>query len=286
MVDVAKARDEEPVDRRGFLRKLVGRSAGVAAGAAAASTLLSQPAGGAENATILIGSANDVNNTGGLTTTTLTNSQFKVVDGNGNLSLAATTAASSGTAIEATAPSGAALKATPTSTIPMPPLSGTWTRGSMRVDDPGGGLSDLWYCYADGAGGASGWYPLSLIPAFIPLTAPQRIYNSATSDGPMFSGQERTISSLTGGFVPPTAFAIAVNLAVFSTVGTLGFLAIFSADVPYPGHSNVNWFGNSQLLANGTVTATDINGEFTVRCGTNGSTQFVIDVIGFYTLTA
>ena len=279
--------EEAHVDRRGFLRKLVGRGAGVAAGAGAASALLGGTAGAADNLPINIGAAQDANNTGS-TTTTLTGSQFKVVNGNGNLSLAATTSAVSGTAIEATAPSGAALKATPTSTIPMPPLSGTWTRGSMRVDDPPvpGGLSDLWYCYADGAGAASGWYPLSLIPAFIPLTAPKRIYNSADSDGPMFSGQERTISSLTGGFVPATAFAVAVNLAVFNTVGTLGFLAIFSADVAYPGHSNVNWFGNSQLLANGTVTATDVNGDFKVRCGTNGQTQFVIDVIGFYTLTA
>jgi hypothetical protein len=195
----------------------------------------------------------------------------------------ASSGGSGGIGIEASATNGMPIRITPDGgAIAMPPTINTWQAGSMRVDDEG----DIWYCYADGAGTASGWYPLSLVPAFIPLAAPQRIYNSATVDGPILNGQERTISSLTGGFIPPTAFAGLFNLAVFSTTGTLGFLAAFSADAAYPGHSNINWFGTNQILANSFVTSTDLAGAMKIHCGTTGSTQFVVDALGFYTLTA
>jgi hypothetical protein len=268
--------------RRQFLRQLVGRGAVAAAGATAATGLLAKSAGAADTDPILIG---DATNNGTLTTT-LTGSQLNAVDGNASRSITASHTAGSAIAIEATANTGAPLRlVSDGGSIAMPPTVNTWEQGSMRVDADG----DVWYCWDGGAGAASSWYPLSLIPAFIPLAAPQRIYLSSTTSPftRIGNGQERTISSLTGGFVPPTAFAVLFNLAVISTTGTSGFLAAFAADVAWPGHSNINWFGTNQIIANSVVTATDVNGDFKIRCGSNSiGTHFVVDVLGFYTLTA
>ena len=50
----------------------------------------------------------------------------------------------------------------------------------------------------------------------------------------------------------------------------------------WPGTSNVNWYTNGQILAVTTVTAVDATAKVTVHAGGPGSTQFVIDVIGYY----
>ncbi|MEX0663500.1 MAG: hypothetical protein WD598_01865 [Acidimicrobiia bacterium] len=280
-----EARTEEVrTDRRRFLRQLMGRGAVAAAGATVATGLLAEGANAAHDATNIMHVG--VTNTGIATTTTLSGSQFNAVNGNASRSITASHTLGSAIAVEATSNTGAPLRlVSDGGSIAMPPTTNTWEQGSMRVDGDG----DIWYCWEGGAGSDSSWYPLSLIPAFIPLAAPQRIYLSSTTSPftKITNGQERTISSLTGGHIPPTAFAVLFNLAVISTTGTSGFLAAFAADVVYPGHSNINWFGTNQIIANTVVTATDVNGDFKIRCGSNSAgTHFVIDALGFYTLTA
>jgi hypothetical protein len=277
--------DKQPLDRRGFLRTVLGRGAAVAAGAAAGSALLADPAGAADNDTILIGSANDAHNTG-TTTTTLTGSQLNVVNGNGGISVR--TQANSGSGVQV---------APDANTVPMPPAAGSWVRGSMRVDDPTPAaptpVSDLWYCYQNGSGAAAGWYPISAIPAFVPLPSPVRIYDSrpganptGTTKGVLAPNVQRDINvTVNGSGVPLTGFGISLNLAVTSTAGS-GFLSVFETGTTWPGNANINWFGDNQNLSNAVFTIYDAAGNFTVRCGGTGPTHFVIDAIGFYTLTA
>jgi hypothetical protein len=160
----------------------------------------------------------------------------------------------------------------------MPPTTGSWTSGSFVHS---GGT--LWFCVDGGTGTDSKWVRLTSV--FVPLAAPQRIYYSATSPPgtKITHGEERTISALTDGHVPAGASAVSMNLAVIATTGTSGFLAVFPADQAYPGHSNLNWFGANQILANSAVTSVDGAGDFKVRCGTNGNTHFVVDILGYYT---
>jgi len=267
---------EHRCDRRGFLRKLAGRGAVAAAGAAGASALLADAAGAGHDGTntFHLGETN----TSASATTTLSGSQFSAVNGNGSRSITASHATASAIAVEATANTGAGMRIAPDGgAIPMSPETGTWLAGSMRVDEFG----DIWYCWLGGTGVNSGWYPLSLIPAFITTSPPQRIYHSNNPAGPkILNNQQRVIN------VPvPNAFAALINIAVFQTTGTSGYLAVFAADETWGGHSNVNWFGTNQILACSAVTQLDPNGDFRVRCGTNGSTHFVVDLMGVYVLT-
>ena len=75
------------------------------------------------------------------------------------------------------------------------------------------------------------------------------------------------------------------DLSVTQTAGT-GFLAVFEDGIPWAGHSNINWYAPNQVVANNATTGFSIAGDFRVRCGTTGSTHFVVDALGFYTLTA
>lgn len=279
-------------DRRDFLKRLAGKGAAVAAGAVVANGLLADGAGAAENGTILIGSANNATNTG-TTTTTLSGSTFAVNGGSDATNLASVRGIAGGTTtigVAGNSPAGPQLRAEPNPITDdtMPPTTGAWQAGSLMAttNDVDNTLHDLWYCYADGVGSNSGWYPLSLIPAFIPLDTPQRIYNSLDVGPPIGNTQERNIDATTGGYVPPTAFAVMFSFAVFQTVNNYGFLSVFPGSTTWPGNSNINWFGSNQILATNVVTLIDDNSEFTVHCGTNGSTHFVVDMLGYYTLTA
>ena len=277
-------------DRRDFLKRLAGRGAAVAAGAVVANGLLADGAGAAENDTILIGNANNVHNTG-TTTTTLSGSTFAVNGGSDAVNLASlrgitTTASAIGVAGSSSA--GPQLRAEPNAITAMPPASGTWTAGSMMTttDPLDSTLHDLWYCYADGAGSNSGWFPLSLIPAFIPLATPQRIYNSLDFGPPLVNLEERNIDATTGGFVPPTAFAVMFSFGLHQTFNNFGFVGVFPQGITWPGNSNINWFGSNQFFATNVVTPISATSQFTVHCGTNGSTHIVVDMLGYYTLTA
>ena len=61
-----------------------------------------------------------------------------------------------------------------------------------------------------------------------------------------------------------------------------GFLSVFANGIAWPGTSNTNWYTNGQIVAVTTVTAVDAGAKVTVHAGGNGSTQFVIDIIGYY----
>jgi hypothetical protein len=149
-------------------------------------------------------------------------------------------------------------------------------------------VGDLWLCVVAGnpgewrqLGGATTSGQLHL------LAAPARVYDSrpgGSNDGPLSGGATRVVS-LTGTVatpgVPAGATGALVSLTLDATVSS-GFLALFSNAVAYPGNSNVNWYTNGQILAVTTVSAVDATGKIKVLAGGPGSTQFIIDVIGYY----
>jgi hypothetical protein len=88
-------------------------------------------------------------------------------------------------------------------------------------------------------------------------------------------GEERVVAL----GVPGLASAAVINLTVTGTE-VAGFVAVFPANVSYPGNSSINWSATNQNLANGVITATDPTGKIKIRGGVN-STDVVIDVQGY-----
>jgi hypothetical protein len=87
--------------------------------------------------------------------------------------------------------------------------------------------------------------------------------------------------------IPPEAVAVTYNLTVTGTFGVKGFLAVYPADIAWPGNSSINWFAPELDLANGGVVALgNYNGpgEIAVYCGNvfETATDFIIDITGYY----
>jgi hypothetical protein len=123
--------------------------------------------------------------------------------------------------------------------------------------------------------------------SFVPIN-PYRSID--TRPDPLFTNQLFDIDLITDEDVvqqiPSTAVAVTYNVTVADTVGT-GFLALFPADINWPGNSSINWWRSGLLLANGGVVALGESpfsgvGSATVLCGGGGSTPFLIDVTGYY----
>ena len=84
--------------------------------------------------------------------------------------------------------------------------------------------------------------------------------------------------------MPTTATAVLTNLTIANTVSA-GFLGMFSAAVTWPGTSSINWAGSGELVANNATSAFQASGgaaNVEVICGGGGSTDFLVDVLGYY----
>jgi len=179
--------------------------------------------------------------------------------------------------------SRAALQVSDTGT-PPPTRADAHVKGELTTDANG----DLWFCVADGTPGT--WRQVSgptTSGQLHLLAAPVRVYDSrpgGTNDGPLAGGSSRNVSlagTTTLPAVPAGATGALISLTLDATVSS-GFLAVFAKGIPWPGNSNANWYTNGQILAVTTVTAVDASAAATVLAGGPGSTQFVIDVIGYY----
>jgi hypothetical protein len=177
----------------------------------------------------------------------------------------------------------AALQVADTGAAP-PTRADAHVKGELTTDANG----DLWFCVADGTPGT--WRQLSgptTSGQLHLLAAPVRVYDSrpgGTNDGPISGGATRVVSlagTTATPAVPAGATGALVSLTLDATVSS-GFLAMFSNAVTWPGNSNVNWYTNGQILAVTTVSAVDVDGKIKVLAGGPGSTQFIIDVIGYY----
>jgi hypothetical protein len=111
--------------------------------------------------------------------------------------------------------------------------------------------------------------------AFIPSTPIRRVLDTRLNGGKLRADEERTLNL----GVPALARAAVINLTITGTERS-GFVAVFPADVAWPGNSSINWFATDQDLANTVITATDSTGRAKFRGGVN-ATHVVIDVQGF-----
>ena len=117
--------------------------------------------------------------------------------------------------------------------------------------------------------------PVEERAAFVPVE-PYRVYDSRDGDGPLVAGGSR----LVGTEVPAGAVAVAYNLTATGMVGS-GFLAVSPGDVAAGGTSTLNYTGVGQTVANAFVSGVDESGQLMVSAA-GSSTQFVVDVVGYY----
>ena len=138
--------------------------------------------------------------------------------------------------------------------------------------------------------GAQYWYvPVST--GYHPIN-PVRVYDSrvagAQASGPLLSGQARTLSLANavpafGGaanVVPAGASAVTFNLTVTETTAG-GYLGVYPMGGSFAA-SHINWTAGGQTIANAGNVALGGDRSVTIEAGGAGTTQFLVDVTGYY----
>ena len=183
----------------------------------------------------------------------------------------------------------AALQLTTLNSVSPPMRAGG--RGQLDVDESGA----LWYCVATGSPGP--WRKLSGVGTAGSFHAidPVRSFdtrwlaNTRVTDGTSVLVSVADAHDPAGGVtaasvVPTGATAISYNLTVTRTAGA-GFLSVTpgspTAPSGPPTTSSINWTADGATLANGLAVKLDESRQIRVRCGA-GSTDFIIDVTGYY----
>lgn len=180
----------------------------------------------------------------------------------------------------------------PTGLSPRNGRPGPFAGGAMVADGDG----DLWYCAGDGS-------PASFRKVSGPATAGQfhvlgasvRVYDSRPGNLPntapkspitgaadrVVATQQGVVAGTTTPAVPAGASAVMLNLTVVNTSAS-GYLSVFKNGIPWPGTSTINWSAPNTVLANMAIVAVDAQARFAVRCATGATTDFLVDVIGYY----
>jgi len=126
---------------------------------------------------------------------------------------------------------------------------------------------------------------------FVPVEPYRAIDSRQFSNGDMFPGVEVWFdvwTDLAGkARIPSDIKAVVFNLTISNTLGTGGYLAVFPADLPWPGNSSINWSGPGLDLSNGGVVAVGNltgPGQVSVYAGMvpNTRTFFMVDVTGYF----
>jgi hypothetical protein len=96
------------------------------------------------------------------------------------------------------------------------------------------------------------------------------------------SCQKDAVSGAT--VVPSTATALLLNLTATGTVGG-GALSVYAHGSPQPATSSINWSSGGLTIANAVTSKCDASQHIDVAivAGTGASTNFIVDVVGFYT---
>ena len=114
--------------------------------------------------------------------------------------------------------------------------------------------------------------------------APTRVYDSRTAGagGALAAGAPRTISVAANNAVPQGAVAVAYNITAADTRGS-GYLAVAPGGTSsIPATSSLNWSNAGEVVANGFTVGVNSERSIAVFGGGSGSTQFVVDIVGFY----
>ena len=134
-------------------------------------------------------------------------------------------------------------------------------------------------------------FRLGFIPfgfGYTPI-APKRVYDSRAGNPPLgvtkgpLSNGTRVVNLLNGVVLPAGVKpkGLLVNLAVVNTSAS-GFLSLYENGKPDPQTSSINWFVANEIVANTTYTAVDATGNAVAKVPANASTDFFIDVVGYY----
>jgi hypothetical protein len=143
------------------------------------------------------------------------------------------------------------------------PVDGTATYSALvNTSDPSQAIGGMRYGYVPPP------------QAFVALSGVPR-YDTRTGAGKLNAGEERIVNVGT----PAAARAAVINLTVTETEAA-GYVAVFAANVPWPGNSNINWSQTGQNLANAVITPADPDGNIKILGGVN-KTHVVIDVQGY-----
>ena len=114
---------------------------------------------------------------------------------------------------------------------------------------------------------------------------PERVYDSRIpgAGGPLTGGTSRTVDVASAGGVPADATAVAYTVTITGTTNS-GYLAVAPAGDGEPAVSTINWTTSNTTLANSSIVGVN-NGEIEAFVGgdSSKSTQFIIDVIGYFT---
>jgi len=215
---------------------------------------------------------------------------------------AAQLTSTSGSGLEATSNSGVGVRANGTTggrfggssaNLQLDPVAGVApplrttasTVGALVFDE----AFDLWICVGSGTPGT--WRKLTggggTGDGLTILASTERVYDSRPGlpangvKGALANDAERAVDMTTPGGVPLGASAVLVNLTVTQT-SAAGFLALFKDGVSWPGTSSINWDHLNQTIANLAVVPLDTNGRLRAKVSSNSSTQFILDVIGYY----
>ena len=130
---------------------------------------------------------------------------------------------------------------------------------------------------------------LSYVPNGYGLTpiTPTRVYDSRPGNPPLgvqkgpLAGGTRDLDLLAGLSLPVVPRGLLVSVGVVSTSPS-GFLSLFEAGTTWPGTSSVNWFVSGETAATAAYTDVDATGTATALVPANSSTDFFIDVVGYY----
>jgi hypothetical protein len=307
--------DPEP-ERSVSRRRLLGMAGAATAGAVGATVLAASPAG-ATTGPLQFGSPNDAGTDAtSLTSTAAGAATFRAANTGANNGLEGSAAAAtgvygqtastsnagvlgeatasgsgvvgssaSGVAIRAgistTSSGGAHLDLIPHGTVTGPP-SGFHNAGQFWMD----ATAALWQCVVTGTPGK--WVrqaPLVL------LASPFRVYDSRTGNpnpsgspqGVLALNATRTINCTPSMPVGITvATGLLMNVTLTNTVGAKGAVTVFSAAVSAPSTSSVNWAATNTTVANAVTSACDSSQDIKVKCVSGTSTDFIVDVIGYY----
>lgn len=113
---------------------------------------------------------------------------------------------------------------------------------------------------------------------------PTRVYDSRTAAGPVAPGSPRTIDVTGGGAVdlPADVTAVAYNITATGQTAS-GYATVTPGNVDQePATSTINWQRPNQTIANGYVVGVDANKRIKVFIGGTGTTQVIVDVVGYF----
>lgn len=149
---------------------------------------------------------------------------------------------------------------------------------------------DLWACAVAGTPGT--WRKLAgpaTAGSLHMLATPTRVYDSRPGNPPaiglktpLANGATRVIDTKANSSgVPAHSTAVLANFTVVNTSAN-GFLAAYKTGISFPGTSTINWYLPGTIVANTTVVAVDASQQLTCLVPANSSTDFFVDIIGYY----